>query len=230
MSAATSPAIPTIPEDAAQVTFFVLSKHARSIRHGESLANWLFGTARRVAARAVRDSARRRRHEQRYAETVAVHRRPEEPHDIGDREWSGLYEELGRLPDRYRAPIILCDLEGRTHEQAAIALGCPARTLQTRLYRGRQRLRQRLLRRGLLPAAGLVGCSLSAEAGSAALPVSWADATTRVAMRLAAGRAAATGLSTPVNLLYRGVIRAMFLSRIKWIVALLGVISASPAD
>ena len=147
-------------EDAAQVTFLVLARHARSIRRGESLANWLFGTARRVAARAVRDSIRRRRHERRYAETVAVHRVSEDPVVGSDGEWAGMYEELGRLPDRYRAPIVLCDLEGLTHEQAAVAVGCPTRTLQTRLYRGRDRLRARLVRRGLLPAVGLVGCFL----------------------------------------------------------------------
>ncbi len=213
-------------EDAAQATFLVLARRARSIRRGDSIANWLFGTARRIAARAVRDAARRRRHERQYAESVAGHRVSEDT--VGsDREWVGLYEELGRLPDRYRAPIVLCDLKGLTHEQAAVSLGCPSRTLQTRLYRGRERLRARLVRRGLLPAVGLVGCSFTSEVASAAVPIPWADATTALAMRMATGRAAAIEVAEAVNLLIRGENRAMFLSSLKWIATSLVMIGLS---
>jgi RNA polymerase sigma factor (sigma-70 family) len=213
-------------EDAAQATFLVLARSARSVRRGDSIANWLFGTARRIAARAVRDAARRRRHERRYAESVAGHRASEDT--VGsDREWAGLYEELGRLPDRYRAPIVLCDLEGLTHEQAAVSLGCPSRTLQTRLYRGRERLRARLVRRGLLPAVGLVGCSFTAEAASAAVPIPWANATTAIAMRMATGRAVVIEVAEAVNLLIRGENRAMFLSSLRWIATSLVIIGLS---
>ncbi len=144
-----------------------------------------------------------------------------------DREWTGLYEELGRLPDRYRAPIVLCDLEGLTHEQAAVSLGCPSRTLQTRLYRGRERLRAGLVRRGMLPAAGLVGCSFTAEAASAAVPIPWADATAAIAIRMATGRAVAIEVAEAVNLLIRGENRAMFLSSLRWTATSLVIIGLS---
>ena len=86
-------------QDAAQVTFLILAQKARFIRRGDALTNWLFGTARRVAARAVRDAVRRRRHEQRYAQTTERRREllahPEDP----EWDWAALYEELGRLPE-----------------------------------------------------------------------------------------------------------------------------------
>jgi RNA polymerase sigma factor (sigma-70 family) len=210
-------------QDAAQATFLILAQKARFIRRREALANWLFGTARRVAARARRDSVRRRRHERHYAEMVAARHDSDAPRDDREWEWSGLYEELDRLPQRYRLPLVLCDLEGLTHEQAAGALGCPQRTLQTRLYRGRERLRRRLIRRGLTPEVGLVGGAFTAEAGSVVVPIAWADSTALAAARLMTGRAAATVAPATVTLLIEGMNRAMFLTRLKW-TAILAVI------
>ena len=81
-----------------------------------------------------------------------------------------LYEELDRLPERYRVPLVLCHLEGLTHEQAAQRLRCPVRTVETRLLRGRARLHERLLRRGLVASAVLASAT---RAASAALPSAW---------------------------------------------------------
>ncbi len=202
-------------EDAAQVTFLVLARQARSIRRGESLANWLFGTARRVAARSVRDAVRRRRHEHRYARTVEWQKESDRSvYLVGDR-WAVLHEELGRLPERYRTPIILCDLEGLTHERAAAVLGCPLKTLQTRLDRGRDRLRERLQRRGVAQEAVIPAGAPSA------VPTEWAGRTTAAAIEVVAGRGVATLVSGAVDSLLRGVNRAMILSRLLRIAAVL---------
>ncbi len=75
--------------------------------------------------------------------------------------------ELERLPAQYRAPVILCDLEGQTHEQAAAQLGCPVGTVKSRLSRGREQLRSRLVRRGVAPSAGLLAATLAAESAHA---------------------------------------------------------------
>ena len=118
------------------------------MRRRESAGSWLHGVALRVAARARADMARRRRHERRAASGAA------------DRSGEGgsspevaaiLHEELGRLPERYRAAVVLCYLEGHTCEAAARRLGWPVGTVKSRLARGRERLRGRLIRRGLDP-------------------------------------------------------------------------------
>jgi|GEM_PF-6965471 len=203
-------------QDAAQATFLILSQKARSVRRHEAIANWLFGTARRVAARARRDSARRRRHEKQYAQAIAGRQADHEASDTCNRDWSELYQELARLPERYRVPIVLCDLEGLTHDQAALAIGCPQRTLETRLYRGRERLREKLVRRGLMPAAGFAKETFSAESRSVVIPTAWVDATTLAASQLASGRALAMVATAAVSFLIRGINRAMFFSRLRW--------------
>ncbi len=206
-------------EDAAQATFLILAQKARFIRRREALASWLFGTARRVASQARRDSVRRRQHEQEYAEAIAGAQRSDPSGRGPEPESTTLYEELEKLPQRYRTPIVLCDLEGLTHEQAAVAAGCPQRTLETRLYRGRERLRGRLVRRGVTPAVGFMTGALTAEACTLTVPTAWAKATTVGAMELVRGRAAAAVASTAVYSLFQGANRAMFLTRLKWTTA-----------
>jgi RNA polymerase sigma factor (sigma-70 family) len=179
-------------QDAAQATFFILARKAAAIRKPEALPSWLHGTARRVASRALRESIRRRKHERRSAEVSTRNGSEESP-----RGWPELHEELARLPDRYREPIVLCDLTGLTHEQAAGKLGCPARTLETRLYRGRERLKDRLVRRGLAPSAALVGATWATES-QAALPSGWTASTASAAVRLAKGSWATVG-EVPAN-------------------------------
>jgi RNA polymerase sigma factor (sigma-70 family) len=206
-------------EDAAQAVFLVLARQASSIRERDSLASWLYGAAARIATRARLDAARRRRREQKGAERsmaireVANHGRDEsEP-------WVELPQELGRLPDRFRLPIVLCHLEGLTHQQAAERLSCPVRTIQSRLIRGRERLRDRLARRGVAPAI----TALAADAASAAVSESWKQATVTAAVRYAAGGSAAALIpSTAAVLLAQGASRAMILHRLMiWAAALL---------
>src|SRR5262245_15926536 len=118
-------------EDAAQAAFLVLARRAGAIREADSVASWLFGVACRVAAKARSRAARRREHERRGAEMTTQRLDAGTPPET----YPELYEELERLPERYRRPIVLCHLEGLTYEQAAGQLRCSLRTIQTRLAR-----------------------------------------------------------------------------------------------
>jgi len=119
------------------------------------VASWLYGVAYRVTSCARFAELRRRKHEENYAtrqERVSRTNRYESA------EFARLLdEELCRLPERFCAPIVLCDLEDVTHEQAAVRLGWPVGTVKSRLVRGREKLRSRLVRRGLAPCLGLAG-------------------------------------------------------------------------
>ena len=138
-------------EDALQATFLVLVRRSKSIRRREVLGSWLHSVAQRIALRARAQSDTRRRRE-RKAGNMATSR----PTD--DSTWQelrfALDEEIGALAEKYRAPIVLCFLEGKTHAQAAHALGCPTTSLTRRLNKGRDLLCARLERRGITLAAG----------------------------------------------------------------------------
>jgi RNA polymerase sigma factor (sigma-70 family) len=153
-------------EDAFQAAFLVLAKRAATIRKGESVASWLYGVAWRCAGRLRRDLALRRRHEQATAPSPVA-----EPGDPSWREvQEALHEELARLPEKYRAPLVLCYVEGRTQCEAARQLGWGEQVLRGRVDRGRERLRQRLVRRGItLSAALLAGVVLPSAPLSASL-------------------------------------------------------------
>ena len=125
-----------------------------------------------------------------------------------------IHEELDRLPERFRAVIVLCYLEGLGCEAAAARLGLPVGTIKSRLARGRERLRGRLVRRGLAPSAALLATLLSAESARAALPAVVARSTARIAMGLAAGEAASLGaVPASVSAIARRILMAMSLGR-----------------
>jgi RNA polymerase sigma factor (sigma-70 family) len=198
-------------EDAAQATFLVLARKARSIRRADSVASWLHGVAGRVSARARADAARRRERERLVAERGAWRVEDGEP----PRTWPELHEELGRLPEKFRLPIVLCHLEGLSHAQAAERLRCPVRTIQSRLARGRARLRSRLSRRGVGPAAALLAAALAPDPSEAAVPDPWKQATVKAAARQAAGGASAASVSARVAALSQGALRAMLFKQLK---------------
>ncbi len=109
-------------EDAFQATFLVLVRKAGSVRKRDSVASWLHGIARRVARRARSDRARRLEYERRGAEMAGR----TEARSAGEFEcWPELHEEVARLPERYREPIVLCYLEGLTTDEASRRLDCP---------------------------------------------------------------------------------------------------------
>ena len=191
-------------EDAFQATFLLLATKARSIRRRESVGGWLHGAAYRIAARARAARARRR----------AAERRAEPPlpqADNLDAAWRELQavldEEVRRLPDRFRAPLLLCYLQGLTHEEAAAQLGWPVGTVRSRLARARERLRTRLTRRGLALSAAAFAGVLAAVGARAAVPQTLSAAALRGA--LVSGAASGNVLA-----LAKGVSRAMFLSKL----------------
>ncbi len=208
-------------EDACQATFLVLARKAQSIRQSEAVAGWLFGVAGRVSARVRAADRRRMRAEQkvRVSPDLGIEDRPPEP-------WTELYEELERLPEKYRLPMVLCYLEGLTYEQAAAQLRCPVRTIQSRLARGRHRLRGKLERRGLAPSAALVGSASFSDPGPSIVPVPWKDATASVALRFMSGEGMAAGASSAAGLAGE-VLRDMFLGQMNAVaklVMLLGLV------
>ncbi len=209
-------------EDVFQATFLVLVRSAGTIHRYESIGSWLHGVASRLARRAKANGARRRGHERQAPVRVAE-----------DAEsavyWRDLRavldEELSRLPEMYRAPLVLCYLEGRTHSQAARELGWTDGTLGGRLARARELMRRRLARRGLAVSAGLGAAALACDELVAAVPASLAASTVHLAALLAAPEAAlATGLSSSVARLVEGMVQSMFLNKLKMLAAMLLVV------
>jgi RNA polymerase sigma factor (sigma-70 family) len=210
-------------QDAFQATFLVLVRKAGSIRNRDSLASWLHGVAHRIAACASAATARRRRHERRAAARVTTFV------DDGDRDELApmLHEELDRLAEKYRAPIILCHLEGLTHEQTAQRLCWPVGTVRSRLARGREQLRGRLMRRGLALSVGFWKGVLCADTATAGFPAALAGATALAAVRCTEGRCVTTGVvSKSVSLLVEGAMNAMIATKIKLTVLACGLIAS----
>jgi RNA polymerase sigma factor (sigma-70 family) len=184
-------------EDAFQATFLTLARQARTIRKQSSLASWLHGVAYRAALKAQARAARRRECEagvERPARTEAV---------LDDLSWkelrSLLDEELARLPDKLRAPLVLCYLEGQTQDEAAGQLGWTRITCRRNLERGRELLGRRLARRGVTLSAVLFAPLLSECAVNAAVPVTLLASTVTVGATASARvLALAEGLAPPV--------------------------------
>src|SRR5579883_271538 len=149
-------------EDAFQATFLVLHRKASSVRWQASIGNWLFGVAHRIAVQARGNALRRRRRE---SEASRECQRPEqEPADLS---W---HEELNRLPDKYRLPLMLCYLDGKTREDAAQTLNCSTGSIKGRLERGRELLRSRLIRRGVTLSGALLAALVDAPPARSATP------------------------------------------------------------
>jgi RNA polymerase sigma factor (sigma-70 family) len=198
-------------EDAFQATFLVLVSRAKAIRDGGLLGHWIYGVAHRVAVRARANAARRYVHEQKLAAAQAW---VEPPSCEGERRelLAVLDEELGRLPGLLRAPMVLCYLEGLTHEEAAVRLRWPVGTVRSRLARARDKLRRRLSRRGLTADAA----TLTATIASQPVPTLLIDATVRVSLGFTARQATATALaSATATALAKGVLHAMMISKLK---------------
>jgi C-terminal peptidase prc len=200
-------------EDAFQAAFLVLVRNAPLIRRREALGCWLHGVACRTACRARTARTRRRAHERRVAAVSA-------PESSAAAVWQDLRpvldEEINALPERYRSPVVLCYLEGRTYEEVAARLGCPLGTVAVRLARARDRLRARLARRGVTLSAGMVAAVLSERVASAALPAALVRTTVEAAARVGPGNVVSAGV-VPARVadLARSVLETMPMTRWK---------------
>ena len=189
-------------EDAYQAVFLVLAKRAGSIRRKHSAASWLFGVAHRVAVRARGRAARRRAIELRIAEQTAEGFLPS-----GEQtDWSMLHDEVDRLPERLRAPLVLCYLEGLTYGAAAQQLGLSEGTLRGRLAQARKRLHRQLNWRGVSVAAVPLNSGLPVLSVSP-VPQSLVVSTVRLAL-------GSTSVNT-ATVLAREVMKVMLLNQLR---------------
>jgi len=204
-------------EDCFQATFLVLARKANAIHNQQSLASWLYKVAYRIALRARANRAQRvARESQLRSEQNAI------SPDQGVRDLTYLVdEEVQRLPEKYRTPVLLCYLQGQTNEEAARQMRCPTGTVKVRLLRARELLRKRLTRRGLgLFLAGLLAAW--SQPAQASLPPALQSATLEAGIQVGSGQTlAALGLSAGATCLAESWLKRLALAKIKLSCALL---------
>jgi RNA polymerase sigma factor (sigma-70 family) len=224
-------------DDAFQATFMVLLRRAASLRQADLLGNWLYGVAYRVALKArSADYQRRKRFAlasdpaglSTTAQAVATADSASEALMKAE-EQPMLHQEINLLPSKYRAPIVMCYLEGLTHDEAALKLGWPVGTVKGRLARARELLRSRLDRRGLGASSALLLTPLFNAVPRVLVPPALVHSTLRTARAIlsAAGEplTTASAVSPTISLLTEGVVQAMIASHLKSL-ALAGLVAA----
>jgi RNA polymerase sigma factor (sigma-70 family) len=208
-------------EDAFQATFLVLVRKARSLSQPELMGNWLYGVAYRTALKARARGLRRRARQRPLVDVPAPVSLPEW---IGAEVRAVLDEEVQRLPDKYRVAFVLCCLEGKTNAEAARLLGCPKGTILSRLAWARARLRARLTRRGLALSAPALAPLLSQTGTSVAVGPALAAATIQAGMQWGVAEAVGGVISEEVATLAEGVLKAMFLAKVRLALLFLAVV------
>jgi RNA polymerase sigma factor (sigma-70 family) len=204
-------------EDVFQATFLVLAQKAHSVINREALSSWLYKVAYRISLKAKTRNDRRRRKERQM--DVLPHPQSSAP---VVQDWEALLdEELNRLPDKYRQPVILCDLEGRTRKEVERQLHLPPGTLSSRLTIARRMLAEKLSRRGVALSGGALAMAMSQA--TAAVPPALVGATANKAVLVAAGQLAA--ISSSVTILMKAGVKAMFLAKLKATVATVTVLA-----
>ena len=189
----------TSADDAFQAVFLVLARRATVVKPREQVGNWLYGVAFRTAIKARAVLARRRSREKQ------VEVMPEPPVPPAD-AWSDLQpvidEELARLPDKLRVPVVLCDLEGRAQREVANLLGVPLATLASRLAAARRKLAERLTSRGVTLSGGALAGLLTLHGAASAIPHSLASGLAQAVESIAGG--IATSLVPSCHPTFRG--------------------------
>jgi RNA polymerase sigma factor (sigma-70 family) len=208
-------------EDAFQATFLVLAKKAGTLRQPESIGSWLFGVASRLACNMRKSAVRRR-----SRETQAAQKPSGDPFtEISIREAQEMVdEELSRLSEKYQAPFVLCCLEGLTRDEAARQLGLPLSTVRSRLEHAREVLRARLALRGLTVSSVLLASLLCGQVAGASVYRGVELCTIKAASEVAAGVVVGSVVSTRVAALTEGVLRAMFITKLKVATSLLLIV------
>jgi RNA polymerase sigma factor (sigma-70 family) len=198
-------------EDVFQATFLTLIRKAASIRQGQSLAGWLYQVAYRIALRLRTKSLRRR------VETLTKEPPAQSPDCILDEDMRCILdEEVHRLPEKYRLPVMLCYLQGLTTAEAAVRLGCRRGTLLSRLAWARRRLMSRFMQRGITPSAALAILATTRTTPAAMLVTS----VVQTGLRYAAGGA----VTSQVAALVQGVVQSMFVNKLQWAIAIVMVL------
>jgi RNA polymerase sigma factor (sigma-70 family) len=203
----------TDADDAFQATFLILVRKATSLAQPELLGHWLYGVAYQTA-RAARSAANRRRVKEGQVSPKQGESAPNEWRDV----LPILDAELNRLPAKYRAPIVLCDLQQKSRKEVAQALGLPEGTLASRLARAREHLAKRLTRRGVTLSGAAVAATLgeTAAAPSAAL----VQLTVQAGTASIAGKSAALGIGSAKAIkLSETVLKMMLLNKLKLVSA-----------
>src|SRR5262245_39135411 len=215
-------------QDAFRATFLVLAQKAHTLRSAESVGNWLYGVARRTALKARTGAGRRRKREGQARDRVA----PDPATELSLRDAQLILdEELARLGEEFRAPVVLCCLEGLARDEAAQHLGWPRAQVKNRLEKARELLRKRLTRRGLTLSAGLAFTLLVDNAARASVPAPLATLAVQAAVMAAQGKTISALLPANVCNLAKGVMNAMVVSKLRFTagiaVAILSCISLS---
>jgi RNA polymerase sigma factor (sigma-70 family) len=206
---------PEDAEDAFQSTFLVLVHNAKRIHKREALASWIYKVAYRCALRARAATQRHDCHKQGGADLATLLSHDEPVSAERNEEWLLLCEEVQRLPEKYRTPVILCYLEGKTFEEAARQLCCPRTTISTRLTKAREILHNRMVARGVILSAAAFAAMLCEEAARGGSPATLVNATAKAAFSYASGNLATSAVSAKVVALTQGVVRTMFVTKLK---------------
>jgi RNA polymerase sigma factor (sigma-70 family) len=204
---------PQDAEDAFQATFLVLVRRATTLQVEDSLGGWLHEVSRRIAMQARSCGARLAAREVLVPRMESVEAPAFDP-DRGEL-LSIIDEEIARLPAKYRAAVVLCDLEGLSHPVVARQLRCPVGTIESRLSRGRARLRIRLTRRGLAPWVPAVAVGLPTGLAPVSVPAKLAGGVVRTAVRTVAGHGLAEVVPASVRALATGLLKTMIVTRIQ---------------